>query len=188
MGRTRNFHSKKTRATRKKGGVIPTSRTISSASAIASYKKYRDKLGTSLKKRRKHVNDVSLIASPHATDKQKNASSSRSNTALRLGKMYALLNEASTSRKLLTKQLHALESMEKTPEQKHDKDETELLEIKSNINKIKNQLLAKTTHSVNMDEQDTTIHNMNRYRSTEKLIQSLRNKYQKKSNYANRIK
>jgi hypothetical protein len=79
MGRSRNFHSKKTRATRKKGGVTfktPTSRTTYSTrysdSASASYKKYRDKLGTSsLKKRRKHVNDVSLIASPHATDKQK---------------------------------------------------------------------------------------------------------------------
>jgi len=98
------------------------------------------------------------------------------------------LKEADKLRKLLTKQLHVLESMEKTPEQKENKDETELLEIKSNINKIKNQLLAKTPHSVNMDEQDTSIYNMNRYRSTEKLIRYLLKKITEKSNYANRIK
>ena len=93
-----------------------------------------------------------------------------------LGKRYAPLKEADKLRKLLTKQLHVLESMEKTPEQKENKDETELLEIKSNINKIKNQLLAKTPHSVNMDEQDTSIYNKKRYMSTGQLIRSLRKK------------
>ena len=198
MGRSRNFHSKKTRATRKKGGVTfktRTSRTTYSTrysdSASASYKKYRDKLGTSSSKRRKYVNDVLLTASPDATDKQKNASLSRSNTALTLGKRYAPLKEADKLRKLLTKQLHVLESMKKGIEQKENKDKddkTELLYINRTIDENNPQLLAKTPHSVNMAEQDTTIHNMNRDMSTRQLIQSLRNKYQKKSNYANRIK
>jgi hypothetical protein len=181
MGRSRNFHSKKTRATRKKGGVTfktPTSRTISSASAIASYKKYRDKLGTSLKKRRNHVNDVSLIASPHATNKQKNASLSRSNTALTLGNRYAPLKEADKLRKLLTKQLHVLESMEKTPEQKHDKDETELSDIESTIYQ-NNRLLKNPPGHVDIAEPDTTIHNKKRYMSTGQLIRSLRKNIRK---------
>jgi phenylalanyl-tRNA synthetase alpha subunit len=96
--------------------------------------------------------------------------------------MYALLNEASTSRKLLTKQLHALESMKKGIEQKHDKDDhdkTELSEIETTIYQNK-RLLKNPPDHVDMAEQDTTIHNMNRYMSTKKLIQSLRNKYQKK--------
>ena len=57
MGRSRNFHSKKTRVTRKKSGVIPTYSTRYSDSASALYKQYRDKLGTSSsKRRRKYVN------------------------------------------------------------------------------------------------------------------------------------
>jgi hypothetical protein len=180
MGRSRNFHSKKNRVTRKKGGVTfktSTYRDIPNSSAIALHKQYSKIQGLSLKKRRKYVNDVSLIAPPHATNKQKNASFSRSNTALTLGKRYAPLNEAYRLRKLLTNQLHALESMEKTLEKKHYKDEddkTERSEIKSNINEIKYQLLAKPPHSVNIDEQDTSIYNKNRYISTAKRIQSLR--------------
>jgi len=179
MGRSRNFHSKKTRVTRKKGGVIPTYSTRYSASASALYKQYRDKLGTSSsKRRRKYVNDVPLTAPPRATNKQKNASLSRSNTALRLGKRYALLKEADTLRKLLTKQLHVLESMKKGIEQKENKDEHDkpyLLEIETTIYQTK-QLLKKPPGHVDIAEPDTTIHNMNSYMSTGQLIRSLRKK------------
>jgi hypothetical protein len=192
MGRSRNFHSKKTRATRKKSGVTFKTHTYPAipTNASALYKQYRDIHAlSSSKRRRKYVNDVPLTASPDATDKQKNASLSRSNTALRLGKRYAPLNEADTLRKLLTKQLHVLELMKKGIEQKENKDddETELSDIESTIYQ-NNRLLKNPPGHVDIAEPDTTIHNVNRYRSTEKLIQSLRNKYQKKSNYANRIK
>ena len=90
------------------------------------------------------MNDVPLTAPPDATDKQKNASLSRSNTALRLGKRYAPLKEADKLRKLLTKQLHVLESMKKGIEQKHDKDddETDLSEIETTIYQTKQRNIS----------------------------------------------
>ena len=95
---------------------------------------------------------------------------------MRLGKRYAPLNEADTLRKLLTKQLHVLESMKKGIEQKEDKDDdkTELLYINRAIDENKPLLLPKTLD--NIAEPDTTIHNVNRYRSTRELIRSLRKK------------
>jgi hypothetical protein len=178
MGRSRNFHSKKTRATRKKSGVISTYSTISSANASALHKQYRYIHALSSSKGRKYVNDVLLTASPDATNEQKNASLSRTNTALTLGKRYAPLKEAYKLHKLLTKQLDVLELMKKRIKQKHDKDDhdtTELSEIETTIYQIK-RLLKKPPGRLDMAEPDTTIHNMNRHMSTRELIRSLRKK------------
>ena len=186
MCRSRNFHSKKTRVTRKKGGVkfkTTTPRPTSSASAIASYKKYRDNSLSLSNKRKNYVNDVPLTASRNATEKENKASLSRSSTALSLGERYAPLNEAYTLRKILKKQLHALESMKEELEQKNNKDEddnTNLLEIKSIINENKYLLRPKTPYSVNVAEADTTSSNINRYMSTAKLVKSLLKKIRKK--------